>query len=40
MMEEFEGKVYIYGEMNDDKYQELTNKFQQIGCAKCIVKEL
>jgi hypothetical protein len=35
MMEEFEGKVYVYGKLDDDKYNELTNKFQQIGCNKC-----
>lgn len=34
-MEEFEGKVYVYGVVNEDKYQELTAKFQQLGCSKC-----
>ncbi len=36
MMDEFEGKVYAYGYLNDEKASELTNKFQQMGCAKCI----
>ena len=35
MMEELEGKVYVYGTLNEEKYLELTNKYQQIGCAKC-----
>ncbi len=34
-MEELEGRVYVYGELSDEKYQELTAKFQQIGCSKC-----
>ena len=35
MMEEFEGKIYVYGATNEDKYQEIQNKLQQIGCSKC-----
>ena len=35
MMEELEGRVYVYGELSDEKYLELTAKFQQIGCSKC-----
>lgn len=35
MMEEYEGKVYVYGATNEDKHQEITNKLQAIGCSKC-----
>jgi hypothetical protein len=35
LAEEYEGKIYVYGATNDDKYQEISNKLQQIGCSKC-----
>jgi hypothetical protein len=35
MMEEFEGRVFVYGATNEDKYQEVAAKLQLIGCAKC-----
>lgn len=40
MMEEFEGKVFVYGATNEDKYQEISNKLQLIGCLKCIYKSI
>jgi len=36
MMEEFEGKVFVYGATNEDKYQEISNKLQLIGCLKYV----
>jgi len=35
MMEELDGRVFVYGATNEDKYQEISNKLQLIGCAKC-----
>ena len=35
MMNEYEGKVLVYGAASEDKYQEIMAKYQQIGCAKC-----
>ncbi len=35
MMEEFEGRVFVYGATNEDKYQEVAAKLQLIGCSKC-----
>ncbi len=35
MMEEFEGKVYVFGTVSDEKYDEISTKYQQIGCHKC-----
>jgi hypothetical protein len=35
MMEELDGRVFVYGATNEDKYQEVSNKLQLIGCAKC-----
>ena len=40
LMEEYEGKVYAYGHLDDAKYNELVSKFQQIGCNKCKKKKL
>ncbi len=35
MVGEYEGKVLVYGSASEDKYHEIMNKYQQIGCAKC-----
>ena len=35
MMEEFDGKVYVFGAVSDEKYDEISAKYQQIGCYKC-----
>ena len=37
-MEEFEGKVYVFGATNEEKYQEIFSKMQEIGCSKCTNK--
>ena len=38
-MEEFEGKIYVYGATNEDKYQEIQSRLKQIGCSNCKQKK-
>lgn len=36
MMEDFEGKIFVYGATNEDKHQEISAKLNQIGCGKMV----
>jgi hypothetical protein len=34
MTADLDSKIYVYGATNEDRYNELMNKIQQIGCSK------
>ncbi len=35
LMKDIEGRVFAYGALTDEKYQELTQLLQNMGCKKC-----